>query len=66
MTRALTTGERRVIIERRHGWESATPALLAKVFDTTPQHITTVAAAVCASCGARICGCSDTAWSARA
>ncbi len=41
--RPLTDEEKAVIRERRHGWEQADCATLARVFDTTPQRI----AAIC-------------------
>lgn len=59
---ALTINTRRVIAERTHGWEGASAGLLAKVFNTTPQHIASVSSARCAACGRAICGCTDAAW----
>jgi hypothetical protein len=41
--RSFTPDEMAVIHERRHGWEKASCALLAKIFNTTPQEI----AAIC-------------------
>jgi len=52
----------RTIVERRHGWEAATPTTLAAIFDTTPQHITAIVALRCAACGAAICSCTDAEW----
>lgn len=63
MTALLPANTRRVIVERTHGWEGASAGLLARVFDTTPQHIASIAKDRCASCGATICGCTDAAWS---
>lgn len=53
----------RVIVERHHGWEGASPSLLARVFGTTPQRITAICAQTCAGCGRHICGCPDPVWS---
>jgi len=39
---SFTANERDVISERRHGWEQASCALLAKVFDTSPQVIASI------------------------
>lgn len=58
----LTANTRRVIVERTHGWEGASAGLLARVFDTSPQGIASIAAHRCASCGRAICGCTDAAW----
>lgn len=60
--RPLSDKERRVIAERHHGWEAASAGLLARVFDTTPQHIAAICADRCATCGEAICGCTDAAW----
>lgn len=59
----LTVNDRRTIIERHHGWESASPALLARVFKTTPQNITAILRDHCAACGRHICGHSDAVFS---
>lgn len=42
MTRTFTPDEIAVICKRHFGWERATAALLARVFETTPQHITSI------------------------
>ena len=60
---ALTTNAQRVIVERHHGWEGASPSLLARVFDTTPQRITSIIAQKCAVCDQPICGHRDDEWS---
>jgi len=52
----------RTIVERRHGWEAATPATLAAVFGTTHQRITAIAASRCVACGAAICSHNDADW----
>ena len=57
-----TPNTRRTIVERHKGWESASPALLARVFDTTPQQITAICRERCAVCGLAICGHSDAEW----
>ncbi len=62
MTAALPTNTQRTIVARHHGWEGASPGLLAKVFETTPQHITAIVAQTCATCGRPICGCRDDQW----
>jgi hypothetical protein len=59
MTRIATTDDERVVIARHHGWEGASPSLLAKVFDTSHQHITAICAKSCKGCGMHICGCPD-------
>lgn len=59
----MDTNDQRVIVERHHGWEGASPALLARVFGTTPQRITAIAAKTCAGCGRHICGCPDPIYS---
>jgi len=59
---ALTVNDQRVIVERHHGWEGASPSLLARVFDTTPQRITKIIAKTCAACGKPICGHRDDEW----
>lgn len=59
---ALTVNDRRVMTERHHGWESASPSLLARVFGTTPQHVTAIVAKGCAVCGKPICGHRDDEW----
>ena len=66
MTRDLTTNERRVIIERGRGCEKARPATLAAIFGTSRQHITSILADACATCGEYICGCDDATWRERA
>lgn len=58
----LPINTRRVIAERTHGWEGASAGLLAKVFNTSPQHIASVASARCAACDRPICGCTDADW----
>lgn len=57
------TNTRRVMIQRHHGWEGASAALLAHVFDVTVQHATAICAERCAGCGRPICGCPDHVWS---
>lgn len=42
MTSTFTSDEIAVICKRHFGWERATAGLLARVFDTTPQHITAI------------------------
>lgn len=59
----LTTNTQRVIVERHHGWEGASPSLLARVFDTAHQHISAIVAKSCAGCGRHICGCPDPIYS---
>lgn len=39
---SFSANEREVINERRHGWEGASCALLAKVFGTSPQVIAAI------------------------
>lgn len=59
----MNTNTQRVIAERHHGWEGASPGLLARVFDTTPQRITAIIARTCAACGKPIRGHRDDEWS---
>lgn len=54
---------RRVIVERHHGWEGASPALLARVFNISVQRATAICQERCAACGKPICGCTDDQWS---
>lgn len=42
MPRTFTPDEISVIRERHFGWEEATPSLLAAVFGTSIQHITSI------------------------
>jgi hypothetical protein len=59
----LTVNDQRVIVERHHGWEGASPSLLARVFGTSPQRITAIVTRTCAVCGKPICGHRDDEWS---
>lgn len=63
MTPPINT--RRVIVERCHGWEAASPALLARVFGLTVQRATAITNERCAACGLPICGHSDAEWEGR-
>ena len=58
----MNTNTQRVIVERNHGWEGASPSLLARVFGTSPQRITAIVAKTCAVCGKPICGHRDDEW----
>lgn len=57
------TNTRRVMVERRHGWEGASPALLARVFNVSVQRATAICQERCAACGLPICGHRDDEWS---
>ncbi len=61
MTPPINT--RRVMARRHHGWEGASPGLLARIFGVSVQQATAIVAQRCATCGKPICGCSDAAWS---
>lgn len=54
---------RRVMARRHHGWEGASPGLLARIFGVSVQQATAIVAQRCATCGKSICGCTDAAWS---
>lgn len=54
---------RRVIVARRHGWEGASPALLARVFGTTVQRASEISKERCAVCDLPICGHTNDEWS---
>lgn len=56
------TNTRRVMVERRHGWEGASPALLAHVFNVSVQRATAICAERCARCNQPICGHRDDEW----
>jgi hypothetical protein len=56
------TNTRRVMVERRHGWEGASPALLARVFNVSVQRATAITNERCAACGQPICGHRDDEW----
>jgi hypothetical protein len=58
----IDTHTRRVMIERRHGWESASPALLARAFNVSVQRATAICRERCATCGQPICGHTDAEW----
>lgn len=60
MTPPINT--RRVMCERRHGWEGASPALLARVFGVSVQCATAITNERCAVCHQPICGHRDDEW----
>lgn len=51
------------MVERRHGWEGASPALLARVFSVSVEQSADIVQETCAMCGRAICGCRDDQWS---
>ncbi|WP_447724583.1 hypothetical protein [Sphingomonas koreensis] len=57
------TNTRRVMVARHHGWEGASPALLAHVFNVSVKRAAAITAECCATCGRPICGCTDDQWS---
>lgn len=56
------THTRRVMIERRHGWEGASPALLARVFGLNVARVVAITDERCAICRLPICGHTDAEW----
>ena len=58
----LPVNTQRVMTERRHGWEKADTKTLGAIFGVTPQVVTAITSLRCATCGGRICGCSDAQW----
>ncbi len=60
------TNTRRTMIARRHGWEGASPALLARVFNVSVQRATAICRERCAACGRPICGHTDAEWTGAA
>lgn len=60
------TNTRRVMVERRHGWEGASPALLARVFGVSFQRTTAITEERCAVCQLPICGHRDDEWAGQA
>jgi hypothetical protein len=58
----LCCNTRRVMVARHHGWEGASPGLLARVFGVSVQRATAICAERCGACGRAICGCTDAAW----
>lgn len=62
----IDTNTRRVMVARHHGWEGASPSLLAKVFGMSPQRATAILRERCAACGRPICGCTDDQWKGQA
>jgi hypothetical protein len=60
---ALPTNTRRVMVERHHGWEGASPGLLGHVFGISTQQATAITNERCAACNLPICGHSDAQWS---
>ncbi len=53
---------RRVMVRRHHGWEGASPALLAHVFGVSVQRATAITNERCAKCNQPICGHRDDEW----
>lgn len=56
------TNARRTMVSRHHGWEGASPALLARVFNVSVQSAAAICEERCAACGRPICGHSDAEW----